>query len=402
MATDDLTSPLGLPPKRGTKPARPRIARHLGMALAVLVPISAAAIAWMTFFAGPGDLAPASATLRAERPSLALVTPDKTEITGSIAAAPKLPTPPESAVRTTRLGTAKIIEVPLDLQAASASADRGETESAILGLGLSPEAEPELVERGSKGPLPRIAANGRRPLDAYARPADFLGSGQPQIAIVVGGLGIGKDSTRLAFAALPGAVTFAFAPYGTELPKDVAEARRLGHEILLQLPLEPFDYPRTDPGPQTLLVGAAPRENLDRLQWLMSRFGTYVGVVNHMGARFTGETGAMAPVMSDIDKRGLLYLDDGSSSRSRAKEAATNAKVPFLAADLTFDATQDAASIDRALNALEVLARSNGRAIGIATAFPLSVERLALWAKGLANRGIVLVPLTALATSVRT
>lgn len=40
--------------------------------------------------------------------------------------------------------------------------------------------------------------------------------------------------------------------------KTATRAREAGHEILLQLPMEPFDYPDSDPGPQTLLASAAP------------------------------------------------------------------------------------------------------------------------------------------------
>ena len=76
----------------------------------------------------------------------------------------------------------------------------------------------------------------------------------PRIAIVIEGLGIGANSTAEALAKLPAAVTFAFSPYGTDLERWVARARGEGHEVLLQVGMEPFDYPDNDPGPQTLLT----------------------------------------------------------------------------------------------------------------------------------------------------
>ena len=57
----------------------------------------------------------------------------------------------------------------------------------------------------------------------------------------------------------------------------VARARGEGHEVLLQVPMEPFDYPDNDPGPQTLLTSLDAGQNIDRLHWLMSRFQGYVG-----------------------------------------------------------------------------------------------------------------------------
>jgi polysaccharide deacetylase 2 family uncharacterized protein YibQ len=49
-------------------------------------------------------------------------------------------------------------------------------------------------------------------------------------------------------------VSFALAPYGTDLEKLAERARADQHELLLQVPMEPFDYPDNDPGPQTLLT----------------------------------------------------------------------------------------------------------------------------------------------------
>ena len=75
---------------------------------------------------------------------------------------------------------------------------------------------------------------------------------------MIGGLGVSASSTGEAMAKLPGAVTFAFAPYGADVePAGDARPRR-GHEILLQVPMEPFDYPDNDPGPQTLLTSLEP------------------------------------------------------------------------------------------------------------------------------------------------
>ena len=78
--------------------------------------------------------------------------------------------------------------------------------------------------------------------------------------------------------------------------------------------MEPFDYPDNDPGPQTLLTSLDAGQNLDRLQWFMSRLQGYVGIANYMGARFTASEQALSPVLRETAKRGLIYFDDGSSA----------------------------------------------------------------------------------------
>ena len=216
------------------------------------------------------------------------------------------------------------------------------------------------------------------------------------MAVVVGGLGLSAGGAASAIAALPGAVSLAFAPYGADLERDAAKAREAGHEILLQAPMESFAYPADDPGPHTLRVGAADRDNVESLRWLMSRFVGYVGVVNYLGGKFTADARALSPALAEIAARGLDYLDDGASPRSLAREVAAGLGLPAAKADVVVDADPAPEAIDAALARLEALARSRGTAIGVAAARPIAVERIARWAAGLEARGVALTPVSAL------
>lgn len=255
-----------------------------------------------------------------------------------------------------------------------------------------------ILEMSRHGTIPRIGPDNARPSEVYAHPvkADAKPDA-PRVSIVVGGLGISANTTSEALAKLPGPVTFAFAPYGTDLPRWVARARGEGHDVLLQVPMEPFDYPDSDPGPQTLLVGLEPDQNIDRLHWFMSRFQGYVGIANYMGARFTATEPAITPVVREAAKRGLVYFDDGTSPRSQASQIAGANNIAFAKADLVLDTVPSAADIDRALARLEALARSRGSAVGVAGSLPVAIDRISLWAKAAAERGILLVPITAIA-----
>lgn len=265
-----------------------------------------------------------------------------------------------------------------------------------------PPAPPKaaLMERGREGALPKIGPDGSRPADVYARqvaiPPSLSGKTPPRIAVLVGGLGISQSSTGEAVARLPGAVTLAFAPYGLDLDRMVAQARGAGHEIMLQTPMEPFDYPDNDPGPQTLLTGQSADQNLDRLRWQMGRFAGYVGITNYMGARFTADAGALTPVLHEIGARGLIFADDGSSPRSLVGSLARGAGLPATTADLVIDANPTAESIDIALQRLEQIAATKGTAFGVATGMPLTIRHIADWAAALERRGLFLVPVSAL------
>lgn len=263
------------------------------------------------------------------------------------------------------------------------------------GQGGAP-ADAKLLETTRHGQIPRISVEGARPLVAYAQPAaESSGNPKmPRIALVVTGLGISSTATGEALK-LPRGVSLAFAPYGSELERIASRARSEGHEILLQLPMEPFDYPDNDPGPQTLLTSLAPEQNIDRMHWLMSRFQGYVGVANYMGSRFTASDTSFAPMLREVAKRGLMYLDDGSSPRSLAGQIAVANGLPFAKAGVVLDAVPTPNEIDRALLRLESMARDGGIAVGIASALPVSIGRIAKWAKAAESRGFLLVPISA-------
>jgi uncharacterized protein len=282
---------------------------------------------------------------------------------------------------------------PSDVKPAAKTAATNPAKPAV-----SPNADPRLLETTRHGSIPKVA-DGARPADVYAKPVNTPAAkaDAPRIALVVGGLGIAVAGTADAISKLPGPVTLAFTPYGNDPDRLVAQARNSGHEVVLQVPMEPFDYPDNDPGPQTLLTSLAPDQNLDRLHWLMSRFQGYVGISNYMGARFTTSEPVFAPVLREAAKRGLIYFDDGSSPRSLAGQIAGANNLPFAKADIVLDAAPMPADMERALSRLEALARDRGMAIGFAAASPGAVDRIAKWAKAANTRGFVLVPLSAAA-----
>ncbi|MET3646479.1 polysaccharide deacetylase 2 family uncharacterized protein YibQ [Phyllobacterium ifriqiyense] len=254
--------------------------------------------------------------------------------------------------------------------------------------------EPDLLEQSPQGPLPIIAPDGRRPLDAYARP--WSGARGARVAIIIGGLGLSQTGSQNAIRVLPPEITLAFSPEGNSLGRWMQAGRQEGHEILLQLPLEPFDYPRVNPGRNTLTVDAQPAATIENLHKTMGRITNYTGVMNYMGARFTSEAAAMTPVMQEITRRGLLYLDDGTSARSQADAIATQQGTPYAAADLLIDATQERGGILKKLDELERIARAKGTAIATGSAFDVTVEAVAAWANEAKARGIEIVPISAL------
>lgn len=266
-----------------------------------------------------------------------------------------------------------------------------------LSAGTAAAADPRLIEQSRYGPLPRIGTDGARPSKVYARPA-FSSGGEPRaprIVLVVGGMGLSTRATERAIPALPAEVTLGFAPYGSSLARLTALAREAGHEIVLQIPMEPFDFPRDDPGAHALLAGAGTAANIDNLTWLMSRFTGYAGVMNFLGGRFTADEKALNPVLREVAARGLFYLDDGSSSQTIAVMLAANQGLAAARADIVLDSTAQPEALEAALARLEAIARNKGVAIGVANALPSSIAVIGRLARALESRGVSLIPLSA-------
>jgi polysaccharide deacetylase 2 family uncharacterized protein YibQ len=251
-----------------------------------------------------------------------------------------------------------------------------------------------LLEASPFGRLPVVGPDGRRPMDQYARP--WSGAHGTRIAIVVSGLGLSQTGTQRAIQQLPEEVTLAFAASGNSLQRWMQEARRSGHEILIQVPFEPFDYPANDPGPDTLLTTKSVAKNIESLHRAMGEITNYTGVLNYQGGRFLSDANALEPVMRDVGKRGLLFLDDGTSAQSKTAAIAKGTETPYAFADVQLDGQVDFNAITNKLDELERVAKRNGQAIGVASAFDESIDAISKWTEEAAMRGIEIVGIAAL------
>ncbi len=266
---------------------------------------------------------------------------------------------------------------------------------------LPPVPDNGLVQMTTIGPLPRVGDNGRRPVDVYAKPFNRV-ENRPHIGIVVTGLGLSDAATESAIQGLAGGVTLAFAPYSPKLNEWIRLARMSGHEVLINIPMEPVNYPAYDPGPQTLLTSLNANANLDRLFWALSRATGYVGVVDFLGSRFTVSRTHMEPVLKALKQRGLMYLDSGSATRSIAPAVAQQIGMSFAASALTLDERASRKDIDRKFGELEKRARREKQAIGIASPYPVTLERIVNWTRQLRARGFILAPVSALTVNTAT
>jgi polysaccharide deacetylase 2 family uncharacterized protein YibQ len=244
--------------------------------------------------------------------------------------------------------------------------------------------------------LPK-ASGGRLPRQVYAlQSADGRSvDGAARIGLVQAGVGLNEADSLDAIRTLPAAVTLAVSPYATHADALLDAARQARHELLISLPLEPSGWYVNDPGDHTLLAGAPPEQNRMRLFWALSRIQGYVGATGALGdmrgERFASAADQMEGVLDQLGGRGLLYVDARIG-------AGPLPHVWSRGIDVVVDEQPGGAEIDASLTRLEQVARDRGAALGlVGVVRPGSTARIAAWARGLADRGATLAPVSALA-----
>jgi polysaccharide deacetylase 2 family uncharacterized protein YibQ len=257
-------------------------------------------------------------------------------------------------------------------------------------VSLPPAPIDGLYESTPAGHLPQIdAKSGRTPFTAYSRPFTAAdANGKPTISLVITDLGVSQSAAQAALNSLPPSVTFALSPYAESPGVLASQARAKGHEIWMILPLQPPDYPRADPGPHTMLIGAPQQENLSKLNWLMTRADGYAGFLAPAPSPFLTAPDAKA-ILDAMAARGLGFADGTNTVSPK------DTKAPLIHADLSLDRDSDPADITAKLTALEDTARKNGHATVLLPPLPLVFKAVKSWTDSLPQKGFVLAPLSA-------
>ena len=255
------------------------------------------------------------------------------------------------------------------------------------------EPDPALLHSTQFGKAPRIGPDGRKAMHVYAGAATDR-DGAPQIAIIIGGLGLNASLTERAIDELPAEVSLAFAPYAKDLKFWTKKAREAGHEVLIELPMEGYGGNPEALGPAGLLTTRSREENLQRMDWLMSRFEGYFAATNYLGAKFSTQEDALSPILKKLSDAGVAYVDDTGAARMAAKDngslvATVNRIIPPAPDDSRRSAVR------RELRALEQIAQRDGAALGKTYAYAATLDEVAAWIADLEVNGFSPAPASA-------
>jgi uncharacterized protein len=180
--------------------------------------------------------------------------------------------------------------------------------------------------------------------------AMFLGSGvsakelEPSslktksISIVIDDFGNNMRGTK-EMLELPIPLTVAVMPLMETTQKDAELAHRLGHEVIVHMPMEPVRGKKSWLGPGAITTDLSNEEIRKRVESAIDSVPFAVGMNHHMGSKATADERVMRIVLTVCRERGLYYLDSRTTPKSVVPELAKEIGVPFLENELFFDDT---------------------------------------------------------------
>lgn len=306
------------------------------------------------------------------------------------------PPPPPAAVAAARPGAGPGARAAAPVAAPMAAGAREAEAVPAPGAAIAPPDPALLVPvAGGTASLPRIAADGRMPMRVYAAGYDPKDA-RPKIAILLANVAMSEQDSEEAIKTLPAAVSLAISPYAPHPERLLEMARKAGHELLIGIPMEPQGYAINDPGPLALMTGLAPAENAARLDRVLALFNGYAGATGAIGNGLHGERYAasaqIVPMLAELARRGVFYIDPRPGGGLPPTPGLASRAV-----DLAIDEPPLRTEIEAKLARLEDLARRRGSALGLADGpSPVTTARIGAWVTTLGQKGLVLVPVSAL------
>ncbi|WP_096154936.1 MULTISPECIES: divergent polysaccharide deacetylase family protein [Bacillus] len=179
----------------------------------------------------------------------------------------------------------------------------------------------------------------------------FASTVEKKVAIVIDDFGNNMKGTD-EILSLPATLTIAVMPFLSTTKEDAELAHKLGHEVILHLPMEPRKGKKSWLGPGAITTDLSDEEIHKRVNAAMDEVPHIVGINNHMGSKATSDERVMRIVLQICKERGLYYLDSKTSGKSVVAKIATELGVPYLENELFFDEVYTTKHIVRQANQL--------------------------------------------------
>lgn len=194
-----------------------------------------------------------------------------------------------------------------------------------------------------------------------------------KISLVLDDVGYERDRA-LKFIDMGVPVTVAILPGGA-YSRELAElSRRRGYTVILHMPMQSDQNVSDKSSDYLLRVEMGEKEVIQRLDRAFSWVPGAGGISNHMGSRFTKDSGGMRYVALYLKKKKLFFLDSRTTAQTVAPFVFRVSGVRYASRDIFIDNENDPDVIRNKFEELKAVASQAGSGVGILHPSPLAVE----------------------------
>ena len=242
------------------------------------------------------------------------------------------------------------------------------------------------------------------PKDAYIKkdykteeviPGVTKDHGVYKVAIIIDDLGYNNGNAE-ELLKIDAPLTFSIFPHGPYSKSLAQKAHTMGRDVMLHLPMEPYEYPQKNPGNGALLLDMDNEKLLKKLEANIRSVPFIKGVNNHMGSKFTEDKQKMRVILNELEKRDLFFLDSRTSKNTVGYSIAKEMGIKVAERNIFLDNDQDLKSINAQIYKLAKLSLKIGSAIGIGHPHPATIKALEQMIPELKAKGIEVVPVSQL------
>jgi polysaccharide deacetylase 2 family uncharacterized protein YibQ len=214
-----------------------------------------------------------------------------------------------------------------------------------------------------------------------------------RVAIVIDDLGKESPISReILNWDLP--LTLSILPFTPHAKSIASEAHQKGRDVILHLPMEPYGYPKIQPGEGALLEEMDEEELLRQLSKDIEAIPYIKGVSNHMGSRLMEDPKKIEIILSELKRRELFFLDSRTTPQTKGLQTAKSLGLRVAERNIFLDNSQNEEDVKQQLEKLIHLALSKGKAIGIGHPHPSTIKSLKEMIPKMQEKGIEIVPLS--------
>ncbi|SEM72769.1 divergent polysaccharide deacetylase family protein [Paenibacillus sp. OV219] len=175
--------------------------------------------------------------------------------------------------------------------------------------------------------------------------------GNRQVAIVIDDFGNNMTGTP-EMMELPVHFTVAVMPFLPTTKQDAELAHKLGHDVIVHMPMEPVRGKPEWLGPGAITTVMSDEEIRKRVEEAISAVPHAVGMNNHMGSKVTADERVMRVVLSVVKAHGMFFLDSRTTYKTVLPKLTAELGVPLLSNQVFLDDVYTASHISKQIGIL--------------------------------------------------